>query len=87
MAENQLANRHNRAQLFQQEIQKAGIGMERAVKLITVAIFARSHVMLEGTVGVGKTTLLRAVAKGIGGAYERIEGTIDLMPNDLVYHT
>jgi MoxR-like ATPase len=43
--------------------------------------------MLEGDVGVGKTTLLRAVARCIGGAYERIEGTIDLMPNDLIYHT
>ena len=43
--------------------------------------------LLEGDVGVGKTTLLRAVARAIGGAYERIEGTIDLMPNDLVYYT
>ncbi|MCI0653949.1 MAG: MoxR family ATPase, partial [Methylococcaceae bacterium] len=44
-------------------------------------------VMLEGDVGVGKTTLLRAVARLIGGAYARIEGTIDLMPNDLIYYT
>jgi len=87
MAKNQLADWYSRAQLFQQEIQKAVVGMERAVQLITVAIFARGHVMLEGDVGVGKTTLLRAVARGIGGSYERIEGTIDLMPNDLVYHT
>jgi MoxR-like ATPase len=43
--------------------------------------------MLEGDVGVGKTTLLRAVAQGVGGAYERVEGTIDLMPSDLIYHT
>jgi MoxR-like ATPase len=43
--------------------------------------------MLEGDVGVGKTTLLRAVTRALGGEYERIEGTIDLMPNDLLYHT
>jgi MoxR-like ATPase len=54
---------------------------------MTIAIFARGHVLLEGDVGVGKTTLLRAFTRGIGGGYERIEGTIDLMPNDLVYHT
>ena len=48
---------------------------------------ARGHVLLEGNVGVGKTTLLRAAARGIGGAYQRIEGTIDLMPHDLIYHT
>jgi len=38
-------------------------------------------------VGVGKTTLLRAFARVLGGAYARIEGTIDLMPNDLIYYT
>jgi len=43
--------------------------------------------LLEGNVGVGKTTLLRAVAQGLGGDYQRIEGTIDLMPADLIYYT
>ncbi len=87
MTDRNLADWHNRAALFEQEINKALIGLERPVRLVTTAIFARGHAMLEGDVGVGKTTLLRAVARGIGGAYERIEGTIDLMPNDLVYHT
>jgi MoxR-like ATPase len=54
---------------------------------LTVAVFARGHVLLEGDVGVGKTTLLRAVARAIGGAYERIEGSVDLMPSDLLYYT
>lgn len=40
---------------------------------------ARGHVLLEGDVGVGKTTLLRAFTRGIGGGYERVEGTIDLI--------
>jgi MoxR-like ATPase len=52
-----------------------------------MAVFARGHVLLQGDVGVGKTTLLRSVAHLIGGAFGRTEGTIDLMPNDLVYHT
>jgi MoxR-like ATPase len=69
------------------EVRKAVVGQERAIRLINIAVFARGHVLLEGDVGVGKTTLLRAVARAIGGAYERIEGTIDLMPNDLIYHT
>jgi len=69
------------------EINKVIIGQERAVRLINIALFARGHVLLEGDVGVGKTTLLRAFARGIGGKYERAEGTVDLMPNDLIYHT
>ncbi|WP_045226379.1 AAA family ATPase [Methyloterricola oryzae] len=82
-----LADWRARAARFENVINQTVLGLEQAVRLITLAIFARGHVMLEGDVGVGKTTLLRAVARGVGGAYERIEGTIDLMPNDLVYHT
>ena len=69
------------------EIKKVIIGQDRAIRLMIIAIFARGHVLLEGDVGVGKTTLLQAIARGVGGGYERIEGTVDLMPNDLVYHT
>jgi MoxR-like ATPase len=72
---------------LESEVGKVIVGQERAIRLITIAIFSRGHVLLEGDVGVGKTTLLRAFTRGIGGAYERIEGTVDLMPNDLVYHT
>lgn len=76
-----------KALAFESEIGKAVVGQSRAIRLITIALFARGHVLLEGDVGVGKTTLLRAAARVLGGAYERIEGTIDLMPADLIYHT
>jgi MoxR-like ATPase len=77
----------SRALRLEQEVQKAVIGQEALIRRIVIGVFARGHLLLEGDVGVGKTTLLRAVARAIGGAYERIEGTIDLMPNDLVYYT
>ena len=82
-----LADWRDRAVLFEQEIGGCVIGQQRAIRLLTTAVFARGHVLLEGDVGVGKTTLLRAVARATGGAYERIEGTIDLLPSDLVYYT
>ncbi len=85
--ESLLSDWHLKARRLENEIGKAVIGLETAIHRIVVAIFARGHVMLEGDVGVGKTTLLRAVAHVLGGKYERIEGTIDLLPNDLVYHT
>jgi MoxR-like ATPase len=82
-----LALWRDRAATFESEIGQVVVGQARVVRLLTIAIFARGHVLLEGDVGVGKTTLLRAAARGLGGAYERVEGTIDLMPADLVYHT
>ena len=77
----------SRALNFEDEVGKAVVGQARAIRLLTIAVFARGHVLLEGDVGVGKTTLLRAVARVLGGAYERVEGTIDLMPSDMIYYT
>lgn len=87
MLDNQLADWRAQALKLESEINKVVVGQQGPIRLITTAIFSRGHVLLEGDVGVGKTTLLRAFTRGIGGGYERIEGTIDLMPNDLVYHT
>jgi MoxR-like ATPase len=76
-----------RALTLEREVGGAVIGQGRVIRLVNTAVFARGHVLLQGDVGVGKTTLLRAFARVLGGAYARTEGTIDLMPNDLVYYT
>ena len=72
---------------LEREVAKAVIGQPQTIRLINVATFARGHVLLEGDVGVGKTTVLRAFSRAIGGDFERVEGTVDLMPGDLIYHT
>ena len=86
-SDEQLADWRERALRVEQEVQKAVIGQHDTVRLVNVALFARGHVLLEGDVGVGKTTLLRAFARAVGGDFERVEGTIDLLPGDLIYHT
>ena len=87
MSDQNLAKWQKLALNLETEINKVIVGQEEPIRLITNAIFSRGHVLLEGDVGVGKTTILKAFARSIGGGYQRIEGTIDLMPNDLIYHT
>ncbi|WP_022947526.1 AAA family ATPase [Methylohalobius crimeensis] len=82
-----LADWRRRAEDLQAVLARVILGQTGVIENLATAIFARGHVLLEGDVGVGKTTLLRAAAKGMGGAYERIEGTVDLLPTDLIYHT
>jgi len=86
-SEEQLQDWRHQALRLEAEVAKAVIGQQQTIRLINVALFARGHVLLEGDVGVGKTTILRAFSRAIGGDFERIEGTVDLMPGDLIYHT
>lgn len=75
-----------RALTFEQSLNGILLGLEKPVRALTIAVFARGHVLLEGDVGVGKTTLLRAAARLLGGGYQRVEGAVDLMPSDLLYY-
>ena len=76
-----------RALEVEAQVARAVVGQAATLRMINVALFARGHVLLEGDVGVGKTTVLRAFARAVGGAFERVEGTVDLMPGDMIYHT
>ena len=59
-------------------------GKQRVVRLLLTALFTRGHVLIEDVPGVGKTTLARALAACVGGAFRRIQFTSDLLPSDIV---
>jgi len=81
----QLQASRDKALALEKVVNTVVIGQQKAIRLILIALHARGHVLLEGGVGVGKTTLLRAFSKALGGSFGRIEGSVDLMPSDLLY--
>ncbi len=87
MIDSSLSDWRDAALRFEQQLNQIVVGQAQAIRYIILAVFARGHVLLEGQVGVGKTTLLKAVAQGLGGDYQRVEGAIDLLPADLLYYT
>jgi MoxR-like ATPase len=69
--------------LLKQEISKVLVGKEDIVDLITVAILANGHILLEGVPGIAKTMIAKLIAKLIKIDYSRIQFTPDLMPSDI----
>ena len=58
-------------------------GKREAVQLALVCLFAQGHLLIEDVPGVGKTSLAKAIARSVGGTWQRIQFTPDLLPSDV----
>lgn len=65
-------------------IEKVMIGKREVAELSIVALLAGGHVLLEDVPGVGKTMMVRTLAKSVGADFKRIQFTPDLLPSDVV---
>jgi len=66
-----------------ENVERVIAGNLGAIRTAAICLFADGNLLLEGVPGVGKTTLARAFATSIGGAFSRIQATPDLLPSDL----
>ncbi|MGJ8730150.1 AAA family ATPase [Listeria aquatica] len=73
---------HKIEQIIEQ-VEQVIVGKRRVIELSLTALFAGGHVLIEDVPGVGKTMLVRALAKSLDTTFQRIQFTPDLLPSDV----
>jgi MoxR-like ATPase len=66
------------------EIKRVIVGQEAMLERVLVALLSGGHLLLEGVPGLAKTRTIATLAQVLGGSFQRIQFTPDLVPSDLV---
>ena len=66
------------------QVKKTIVGQDRLLERMLVALLARGHLLVEGVPGLAKTMAVKSLAEAIGGQFQRIQFTPDLVPADIV---
>src|SRR6266511_787976 len=72
------------AEAIEREVSRLIFGQQMVVRGVTIALLAGGHVLLEGLPGLGKTLLVRTIARALQLHYSRVQFTPDLMPADIL---
>lgn len=72
---------------IEDNIGRVMVGKQETIRLMLIALTAGGHLLLEDVPGIGKTTLVRSLARSLDLKFSRIQFTPDLMPSDVTgYH-
>ena len=66
------------------EIRRVIAGQEEMLERVLVCLLSRGHVLIEGVPGLAKTLTIKTTAAVLGGTFQRVQFTPDLVPSDLV---
>ncbi|MEJ2309426.1 MAG: MoxR family ATPase [Gammaproteobacteria bacterium] len=86
MQHQQIEQATQQLQALEEQVERAVIGQKKIIREVITALIASGHVLVEGVPGLGKTLLVRALTRAIGGSFSRIQFTPDLMPTDISGH-
>jgi MoxR-like ATPase len=71
------------ADAMRANIARVIVGKLDVIDLLLVALLSDGHVLLEDVPGMGKTVMAKALARSLGAAFQRVQGTPDLLPTDV----
>lgn len=86
MPQSELEQTYLAVDSMRQQIGRVFLGQDSVVEQVMVALLAAGHVLIEGVPGLGKTLLVKALARCFNGQFARIQFTPDLMPSDVTGH-
>jgi MoxR-like ATPase len=70
-------------QRITENIERVIFGKPEAVRLTLLGLLAQGHILIEDVPGTGKTVLAKSLARSIGGTFNRIQFTPDMLPSDV----
>ncbi len=66
-----------------ENIERVIVGKPEAIRLTLLGLLAQGHILIEDVPGTGKTVLAKSLARSIGGSFNRIQFTPDMLPSDV----
>lgn len=78
---------NNKIKILVESVSKVIVGKDDTIIRLIAAMLCEGHVLLEDVPGVGKTQLITALSRSVGGKFNRIQLTPDVMPSDIAGFT